>query len=143
MPQFREMDSRVGFKEQLADDGDGPVVLAILFTVDPQDAEAFKAAWAEDAAFTKTQPGFLSAQLHQGIRGSSMFLDYAVFETAEALEATTRQPEFGPLRELYPDGVTAQIHLFRKVAIPGICVGEAEGRTPSPAVIKDAEGDRS
>jgi hypothetical protein len=42
--------------------------------------------------------------------------------------ATTRQPEFGPLRAVYPDSATAHPRLFRRVHVPGICVGEADGR---------------
>ncbi len=140
MLKFKEMDSRVGLGEQFADDLDEAVVLGILFTVDPREAEAFEAAWAEDAAFTKAQPGFISAQLHRGIRGSSMYLDYAVFESAAALAATTRRPEFGPLRGEYPDGATAQLHLFRRVAVPGICLGEAVSPARPPAVSRGDEG---
>jgi hypothetical protein len=44
--------------------------------------------------------------LHQGIEGSRMFLNYAVFEDTAAFAATTRQPEFGPLRAVYPDSAT-------------------------------------
>ncbi len=134
MLKFEEMDSRVGLEEQFEDDLDEAVVLGILFTVDPREAEAFETAWAKDAAFTKAQPGFISAQLHRGICGSSMYLDYAVFESAAALAATTRQPEFGPLRGEYPDSATARLHLFRRVAIPGICVGETKSPAKPPAM---------
>ncbi len=71
------------------------------------------------------QPGYISAQLHQGISASPMFLDYDVFESVEAFAAITRQPEFGSLREAYPDSAAASMHLFRRVATPGICLGEA------------------
>ncbi len=139
MLKFEEMDSRVDLKEQFADDLDETVILIILFTVDPKDAEAFKVAWAKDAAFFKSQPGYISAQLHQGICGSSMFLDYAVFESVAAFAATTRQPEFGPLRGVYPDSATARLHLFRRVAIPGICVGEAKSHGQPPTAGRDDE----
>ena len=133
MLKFEEVDSRVGLEGQLADDRDEAIVLMILFTVDPNDVEAFEAAWAEDAAFTKAQPGFISAQLHRGLGGSSTFLDLAVFESAAALGAMTRLPEFGRLRGVYPDGTTARLHLFRRVAVPGICVGEVKGHARPPA----------
>ena len=100
-------------------------MLLILFSLEIDEAEAFKTAWAKDAAFTKAQPGFISAQLHQAIGNSAMFLDYAVFEDVASLTAMTQQPEFGPLRKIYPDSATASLHLFRRVAIPGICLGEA------------------
>lgn len=124
MLKMKELDSPITLEEQLKDDRDQPVVLMILFTVAEDDVEAFKTAWAKDAAFTKAQPGFISAQLHQGIGGSTMFLDCAVFEDVATFAAMTRQPEFGPLRKIYPDGATASLHLFRRVAIHGICLGE-------------------
>ena len=126
MLKSEEMDPRVSLQEQFADDTGEPVTLMISFTMAPEDVEAFKAAWADDAAFDKTQPGFISTQLHQGICGSSMFLEYAVFENAAAVAAISRQPQFGPLREAYPDSVTESILLLRRVAIPNICIGEAK-----------------
>ncbi len=54
-----------------------------------------------------------------------MFLDYAVFENVATFAAMTRRSEFGPLRKIYPDSATASLHLFRRIAIPGICLGEA------------------
>ena len=124
MLKMREFDERVSFESQLHEGSEGPVVLGIIFTMAPEDVEAYKVAWAKDAAFTKRQPGFISAQLHQGIGGSTTFLDYAVFESVAAFEAMTHQPEFGPLREIYPDSVTASLLLFERLAIPGICLGE-------------------
>jgi len=126
MLKMKELDSQITYQQQLQDNRHEPVVLMILFTVGANDIEAFKAAWAKDAEFTKAQPGFISAQLHQGIEGSTTFLDYAVFESVAALVAMTRQPDFGRLREIYPDSVTASLHLFRRLAIPGICLGESK-----------------
>lgn len=118
-----EMDPRCPLQDQYADKAQESVILINLFDVDPKDHEAFKIAWAKDAAFFKAQPGYISAQLHQGIQCSSMFLNYAVFETVAAFAATNSRPEFKPLRGVYPDSATAHPHLFRRVAIPGICVG--------------------
>jgi len=124
MLKMKELDSQITYQQQMQDRRDEPVVLMILFTLGANDLTAFKAAWAEDAVFTKAQPGFISAQLHQGIEGSTTFLDYAIFESTAALVAMTQQPEFGRLREIYPDSATASLHLFRRVAIAGICLGE-------------------
>ncbi len=123
MLKMEELNSHITYEQQLHEDHHGPVVLMILFRVEANEVEAFRAAWAKDAAFTKAQPGYISAKLHQGIQGSSTFLDYTVFESVAALEAMTRQPEFGPLRKLYPNSATASLHLFRQVAIPNICLG--------------------
>ncbi len=118
-----EMDSRQTLFDQFDDPSNAPVILINLFEVDPVDAEAFTHAWAQDASFFKRQPGYISAQLHHGIGSSSMWLNYAVFESPQAFAATTRQPEFKPLRSIYPDSATAHPNLFRRVKVPGICIG--------------------
>ena len=120
-----EMDPTFPLRDQYADKVGGAVILINLFDVDPKDNEAFKDAWAKDAAFFRAQPGYISAQLHHGIGCSRMWLNYAVFETVSDFAATNEAPEFKPLRGVYPDSATAHPHLFRRVHIPGICVGEA------------------
>ena len=52
---------------------EGQVVLINQFEVPPEDAERFLEVWADDAAFMKQQPGFISTQLHRGTAGSSTF----------------------------------------------------------------------
>lgn len=123
-----ELDPTFALREQYADTSDDTTILINIFDVDPADQEAFKAAWLTDAEFFKAQPGCISAQLHQGIERSRMFMNYAVFENTAAFAATNDQPQFGPLRSVYPDSATAHPHLFRRVAIPGVCVGETNGR---------------
>lgn len=124
MLKMKEFDSQIKFQQQLEDRSVEPVVLMILFSVEEDDAEAFKSAWTRDAAFTKAQPGFISAQLHQATSGDNLFLDYAVFESVAAIAAMTRKPEFLSLRAIYPDSAVANLHLFRRIAISGICLGE-------------------
>ncbi|MBA3844955.1 MAG: antibiotic biosynthesis monooxygenase [Actinobacteria bacterium] len=130
-----ELDRTLKLEQQFADTSIQPTILVNVFDVDPKDRAAFKLAWAEDAAFFKRQPGYISAQLHQGIQGSSMFLNYAVFEGTKSFAGTTHQPSFEPLRRIYPDGSTAHPHLFRRLAVPGICTGDEEwspnGQNPS------------
>ena len=78
--------------------------------------------WAEDAAFMKQQPGFISTQLHRGVAGSTTFVNVAVWESAAALAAAFSSPEFQEHAAHYPDSAVTQPHLFQKVAVPGICV---------------------
>ena len=130
MLQSADLDTPVSWQEQFADTEDVPIVLMILFTVKPADAAAFQRAWAEDAAFFKAQPGVIAAQLHQGLGGSPLWLDCAVFENVAALRATSERPEFAALRAAYPDSATARMHLFRRVAVPNICTGEVGGAGP-------------
>ncbi len=119
--KLAEMDERVRFMEQLQQET-GPVVLVNTFTVAPEDADRLLAVWADDAAFMKRQPGFISTQLHRGTAGSTTFVNVAVWESAVALRAAFFSPEFGAHAARYPDSAVATPHLFEKVAVPGICV---------------------
>ena len=67
MSNFEELDSLVTLADQMQAE-EGPIVLVNLFTVDSADEEALLKAWAYDADFMKSQPGYISTQLHKGIR---------------------------------------------------------------------------
>ncbi len=118
---LREMDDHVTYLQQLQDD-DGPVVLINQFNVAPSDVDRFLKAWADDAAFMKQQPGFISTQLHHGTAGSTTFVNVAVWESARGLGRAFGSPEFQARAARYPDSTTAAPHVFKKVAVPGICV---------------------
>jgi heme-degrading monooxygenase HmoA len=120
--ELQEMDERVTFREQLQQDT-GPVVLINRFNVAPEDTESLLQAWADDAAFMKQQPGYISTQLHRGIGGSTTFINIAVWESAQALARAFGSPEFQAYTARYPDSAVAAPHLFEKVAVAGICVG--------------------
>ena len=45
------------------------------------DVPAFLQAWENDANWMKQQPCLISTQLHQGIAGSAVFMNYAVWES--------------------------------------------------------------
>jgi heme-degrading monooxygenase HmoA len=118
---LREMDDQVTYGQQLQDD-DGPVVLINQFNLAPQDAERFLQVWADDAAYMKQQPGFISTQLHRGTAGSTTYINVAVWESARALGQAFRSPEFQARAARYPDSTVAAPHVFKTVAVPGICV---------------------
>jgi heme-degrading monooxygenase HmoA len=121
MPKFVEMDQTVTLADQLKDEG-GAVVLVNTFVVPPEEADRLLAAWAADAAIMKRQPGFISTQLHRGVAGSGAFLNYAVWESTAHFRAAFANPEFRARLGEYPENATASPHLFRPVAVPGICV---------------------
>lgn len=99
-----------------------PVILINKFNVKPEDIDQFLRAWAADAAYLKQQPGFISTQLHRGIGGSCVFINYAVWESVQHFKQATSDPEFRSGLARYPDSATGSPHLFRKVAVPGICI---------------------
>ncbi|MDQ3895161.1 MAG: antibiotic biosynthesis monooxygenase [Actinomycetota bacterium] len=121
MLTVQEMDDRVSIRDQLSQET-GPVILINTFKVAPEDADALLKAWTADATFMKQKPGFISTQLHRGVAGSSVFLNYAVWESVEAFRAAFTDPEFQATFARYPDTTVASPHLFQKVAVPGICV---------------------
>jgi len=115
------MDAAVTLREQLGQDT-GPVVLINTFTVQPEEAELLLQAWAADAAFFKRQPGFISTQLHRGIAGSCVFINYAVWESVAHFRQALGRPEFQEALKNYPPSAVGSPHLFEKVAVPDICV---------------------
>jgi heme-degrading monooxygenase HmoA len=80
------------------------------------------AAWRDDVAYFKQQPGYISAQLHRGIGGSSAFLNIAVWESVAHVRGAFGAPEFRARLAQYPANAVAAPHLFRKVAVPNMCV---------------------
>lgn len=120
-PKFVEMDETVTIFTQM-EQNMGPVILINKFNVKPEEADPFLKAWAEHSAYFKQQPGFISTQLHRGIGGSSMFVNYAVWESTEHFKNAVNNPESRSLLDKYPPSTIASPHLFEKVAVPGICV---------------------
>jgi heme-degrading monooxygenase HmoA len=120
MPAFVEMDERTPLSAQM-EEKVGPVILN-QFTVEPNEADHLLTAWVADAAWMKRQPGFISAQLHRGIGGSRVFVNYAVWESTEHFKRAFRNLEFQSKLGDYPPSTVASPHLFRKVAVRDICV---------------------
>ena len=122
MLQLRELDERVSIRDQIQDQSKDPVVLVNVFHVAPEQADALIAAWTDDANFFRSQPGFISTQLHRGIGGSATYLNYAVWQSVGAFRAAFTTPVFQSKLQHYPDGSTGSPHLFRKMAVDGLCV---------------------
>lgn len=120
MAVLKPMDERFPIEQQLGVEA-GPVVLVNLFSLDASDEPVFLAAWEDDAAVMKRQPGFISTQLHRAIGDSPTYLNYAVWETTAAFRAAFANPEFIAKLSAYPSSAVATPHLFQKVAVPGIC----------------------
>jgi hypothetical protein len=122
MVRFVEMDERVGIFAQMEEDV-SPVILINKFSVDPEEFDLFMKGWSTEAEKFKQQPGFISTQLHKGIGGSGTFVNYAVWESAAHFKkavSVVMDPQ--DRMSAYPPSTIASPHLFKKVAIPGICV---------------------
>jgi heme-degrading monooxygenase HmoA len=123
MAKLVEMDKRVGIFKQMEEDDSGPVILINKFSVAPEEFDQFLKGWASEAERFKEQPGFISTQLHKGIGGSGTFVNYAVWETAIHFKnAVNKVMDPNNRMSAYPRSTVASPHLFKKVAVPGICV---------------------
>jgi len=121
MSKFVEMDDKITVFEQMNGKG-GPVILINKLNVDPEETEQLLKSWAKDAAFFKQQPGYISTQFHQGTGGSSVFINYAVWESIEDFKNAINQREAQSNLKNYPPSTVMSPHLFTKVAVQGICV---------------------
>ncbi len=116
-----ELDDHVTFAEQLQQET-GPIVLINTFTVAAEDVDRLIETWAQDAAYMKRQPGFISTQLHRGLAGSTTLVNVAVWESSQALRLAFFSSEFQTQIARYPASTVTQPHVFEKIAVPGICV---------------------
>jgi quinol monooxygenase YgiN len=122
MVKIVEMDEKVTLNTQLEGDVGGAVILLNKFTVKPEDVDQFLKVFETTTKVMKQQPGFISAQLHRGIAGSSTFFNYAVFESAEHFKRAFNTPDFRSNMAALPPNTVMSPHLFKKVAVPDICV---------------------
>lgn len=120
MLTLRPLDPHVPIDRQLGASA-APVILINVFTVDSADVDALLVAWEHDANWMKRQPGYISTQLHRGIAGSCVFLNYAVWESVDLFRAAFTHPEFASALASYPSSAVAQPHLFSRVAVPNLC----------------------
>jgi len=122
MLQLKPLDPAVPIFQQISAEV-SPVVLVNVFQVAAGDIPALLAAWEADANWMKQQPGYISTQLHQGIAGSTVFMNYAVWESVAHFRAAFTHPEFKKAMEHYPPSAVASPHLFTRLTVPNLCVG--------------------
>ncbi|MEM7749894.1 MAG: antibiotic biosynthesis monooxygenase family protein [Pseudomonadota bacterium] len=120
MVNVKPLDPSFPIQQQLAVDA-GPVVLVNVFTVDPSEQDALVDAWRNDALWMKKQPGYISTQLHKAIGGSSMYLNYAVWESVGDFRSAFSNPEFQSALGHYPSTAVTAPHLFEKISVSNCC----------------------
>ena len=122
MVQLKPLDENVPIFKQLNADV-SPVVLVNIFTVSESDIPALLKAWEADGNWMKQQPGFISTQLHRGIAGSTVFMNYAIWESVAHFQAAFSHPDFKKTKENHPSSAVASPHLFTRMTVPNLCVG--------------------
>jgi len=95
----------------------------VLVNIAGPDIPALFTAWEADANWMKRLPGYISTQLHQGIGGSTVFMNYAVWESVAHFRAAFNHPDFKAALEHYPSTAVASPHLFTRLTVPNLCVG--------------------
>lgn len=122
MLQIKALDPTCPIQHQLGEE-QSPAILVNVFDVDAQDEDALLRAWEGDANWMKQQPGYISTQLHQGIAGSTVFMNYAVWESVAHFRAAFTHSEFQQALGHYPSSAVASPHLFTRLTVPNLCVG--------------------
>lgn len=120
MVSIKPLDPDFPIQQQLSSEA-GPVVLVNVFTVAPEDQEALIEAWKGDASYMKKQPGYISTQLHKAVGESSMYLNYAVWESIADFRTAFSNPEFRNALGHYPASAATAPHLFEKIAVSNFC----------------------
>ena len=122
MAKLVEVDERASIFTQMEEDV-SPVILIEKISVDPEESDLFLKGWAAETEKFKKQPGFISTQLHRGIGGSGAFMTYAVWESAAHFKrAVNNVMNPNDRMSAFPASTITSPHLFKKVAVPGICV---------------------
>lgn len=122
MLQLKPLDENVPIFQQIGSDV-SPVVLVNIFNVAEGDIPALLKAWEADANWMKRQPGYISTQLHQGIAGSTVFMNYALWESVAHFRAAFSHPDFKAALANYPATAVASPHLFSRLSVQNLCVG--------------------
>jgi quinol monooxygenase YgiN len=114
----------VTLNDQMESQVIGPVILINKFNVKYYEVEQFLKAWEEDATKFKIETGFISVQLHEGIGKSTVFINYAVWESLKHFKNAVDNvmgPDPQSRLNKYPKSMVISPHLFKKVSVPGIC----------------------
>src|SRR3546814_13482594 len=87
--------------------------------------------WSSDVC-SSDLPGLLFCQLHRGIGGASVLMNYAVWESLSAFRAAFDNPEFWEAAKNMPEGVVARSLLVERIAVSNICVAYEALETAIP-----------
>ncbi|KAJ9109352.1 hypothetical protein QFC21_000682 [Naganishia friedmannii] len=119
MPTFYEIDPSVPFKQQLEAET-GRIVITNTYTVAEGHMDETITTWGKAARIGSKQPGYLSAQMHRGIRGSNQLIIYSEWTSAKDLKNYLNLPEVKALVATFPPGTECRPHVWQKISIDGV-----------------------
>ena len=105
------LDERATCRQQLEHNA-GPVVLMSTFLVVPDQVDNFLEGFKKQFAIMRRQPGLISERLHRRIAGSSLFMNYIVWETVDDFKRGYELPEFQAQLKQYPPGTVVSASFF-------------------------------
>jgi quinol monooxygenase YgiN len=71
-------------------------------------------------------PGYLSTQLHRGVANSNVLINYAVWESAEALRKCLHSEDFKAMIRDFPAGTECRAQISQKLRVEGACAGDVD-----------------
>src|SRR3546814_11611405 len=105
--QFENTDPNVSLEIQVGSGHAGPVVMVGTYTTSPDKMDALLESWTVLAHIMRAQPGLLFCQLHRGIGGARVLMNYAVWESLSAFRSEFADTEFWEAAKNMPEGVVA------------------------------------
>lgn len=80
------------------------VTLINPFEIDAEQEQEFLEKWTRATEFLRTQPGFVSSELHRSVEADAhfRFTNVAVWESAEHFRAAINSREFAELASTMP-----------------------------------------
>ncbi|HEX4167374.1 MAG TPA: antibiotic biosynthesis monooxygenase family protein [Bryobacteraceae bacterium] len=133
-----QMDPNVSFAKQI-EHNVAPVILLSTFLVKPEHVAHLLRGFQRQFAVMRKQPGFISAQLHRGIEGSCLFMNYVVWESTDAFKHGFESPEFQAQLKPYPPGTEVSAFIFQRWRYL-VCVSVSllhHGRLCAPTVLSN------
>ncbi|KAJ9106021.1 hypothetical protein QFC19_003357 [Naganishia cerealis] len=117
MATFHDVDPAHPFRQQLQADVSGPVVITNTYSVPEGHMDETIAIWAKALEIGVTQPGYISAQLHRGIAGANVLINYSEWSSVRQLKDFLDLPEIKALVASFPKGTECRAHVFQKLDI--------------------------
>ena len=115
------------FKDQIEEKIIGSVIWINKFNVEPNKVEQFLKDWGKMLlTLNNNQDLFLHNSI-EGLERVVYFINYAVWESMEHYKKAVNKIRFSPesqspLLKYDDNSLVISPHLFKKVAVPGICV---------------------
>jgi hypothetical protein len=80
------------------------------------------------AIYATLCPGCLSTQLYRGVANSDVVINYAAWESAEALRKCLHSEELKAMIRDFPAGTECKAQISQKLRVEGACAGDVDAQ---------------